>query len=83
MLLRHIVYSHKSLTFDTVVCHPSTPVLVLLKSTSTQVILTNKIAFKISAKVFSLILDIFLYHDFSVNNFTNAFKVSDASGLLQ
>lgn len=40
----------------------------------TKVLMTNAVPFKLSAKVFNFLLDIFLYHDFSVVGFIQALK---------
>lgn len=45
---------------------PSTEYLTLVIN---QIIMTSKFPFKLGSKVFQLLLDIFLYHDFSVLNF--------------
>ena len=41
-----------------------------------QVLLTVDVQFKLGAKVFSFLLDMFLYHDFSVLNFIHSYKVT-------
>ena len=41
-----------------------------------QVLMTPSQPFKLGPKTFHLLLDLFLYHDFSIVNFTRNFQVS-------
>ncbi|KAK3583931.1 hypothetical protein CHS0354_033717 [Potamilus streckersoni] len=52
---------------------PSSEYLTMLIN---QIIMTPKYPFKLGARVFQLLLDIFLYHDFSVLNFVKGFRFS-------
>lgn len=40
-----------------------------------QILMTSRYPFKLGSKVFQLLLDIFLYHDFSVLNFIKGLQV--------
>lgn len=50
---------------------PSTEYLTLVIN---QIIMTSRFPFKLGSKVFQLLLDIFLYHDFSVLNFVKGLQ---------
>ncbi|KAL3882398.1 hypothetical protein ACJMK2_028742 [Sinanodonta woodiana] len=52
---------------------PSSEYLTMLIN---QIVMTPEYPFKIGARVFQLLLDIFLYHDFSVLNFVKGFRFS-------
>jgi len=40
-----------------------------------QVLLNNEFPFKLGGKTFDFVLDVFLYHDFSVLGFVRTFEV--------
>ncbi|KAJ8315229.1 hypothetical protein KUTeg_007379 [Tegillarca granosa] len=46
-----------------------------------QIVMTPNFPFKLGSKVFQLLLDIFLYHDFSVLNFIKGLHIKNASFL--
>ena len=48
-----------------------------------QILLNSEFSFKMGTKVFDFLLDMFLFHNFSVVNFILAFKVLFKSNYLQ
>ncbi|KAF7246978.1 Origin recognition complex subunit 3 [Varanus komodoensis] len=57
----------------------SPPVVVIFKdmeSFTTKLLLTSQFPFKLSEKVLQVLINLFLYHDFSVQNFIKGFQLS-------
>jgi len=68
-LLPHLVSSKLSIqTFQ------SQPSIVCLRKIIDQVIITDRNPFKLGPRVFRLLYEHFLYHDFSINNFVRGLK---------
>lgn len=70
-LLPHAVSSHLSIER-----FQAPPAFEHLTQVLDQVIMTDDIPFKLGPKVFNLLLDIFLYHDFSVVSFVRGLQLA-------